>query len=71
MPTYNHAFSLNFTVFGLSSEDSKNFTDADRELIMEALEDAAGSSDSSDLETGWTDVVMEEREGNNATAASD
>lgn len=64
MPTYNHAFSMNFIVSGLSSEDREHFTNADRLLVIQALVEAASNHVIvQDLEAGWTDVVMEE-EGN-------
>ena len=54
MKTYNHAFSMNFTVSGLSSDDSEKFTDADRELVMEAVVEAACDHELvQQLETGW------------------
>jgi hypothetical protein len=66
MKTYNHAFSMNFTVSGLSSDDSEKFTDADRELVREAVLEAACDHDCrgytlvQKLETGWSDVIEED-----------
>lgn len=66
MATYNHVFSLNFTVSGLSSRDEDDFTHADKKQILKALKaayiDQANLMDSrstlSDaIETGWADVI--------------
>ena len=65
MATYNHVFSLNFTVSGLSSRDEDDFTHADKKQILKALKVAAAYIDQANLsdaiETGWADVIEEEK----------
>lgn len=67
MTTYNRAFSLSFSVSGLSTDASK-MTPADRKLVEAGLDAAVArlkAAHSEDwilmnLETGWADTIEDE-----------